>query len=322
MEPHPYRRAFAARDLDGLAGLLADDVVFHSPVIADPGFEGRGSVTELHAILLQAIKDLEYTHELGDGSVHFLVANGRVLGKPIKSTTILEFNEEGKVREMWVMVRPLTGLVAIGEAIGSELAKRRRPSLRAVVRALSKPLAGLAAMMERGGSRLIAALNRSTRRPGVSTKSRTARVLGRAMRMPGLYWMFHGAPGTPRVIVLVNRGRKSGRLYKTPLSILAEDRERAEIFVSPMWSRDSDWYRNVIAGGLVAIHVRGEKQQVEWRELDEAEGRARGDAFRNAYPIYSRMILRRLARLNKLEGDPAEAVVQNLPMLGVRRVGF
>jgi hypothetical protein len=24
MEPHPYRRAFAARDLDGLAGLLAE----------------------------------------------------------------------------------------------------------------------------------------------------------------------------------------------------------------------------------------------------------------------------------------------------------
>jgi hypothetical protein len=109
-------------------------------------------------------------------------------------------------------------------------------------------------------------------------------------------------------------------LYKTPLSILAEDPEREEIFVSPMWSRDSDWYRNVIGGGLVEIHVRGEKRQVEWRELDEAEGRVRAEAFRNAYPIYSRMIVRRLARLNRLEGDPVEAVVRNLPMLGLRRV--
>jgi deazaflavin-dependent oxidoreductase (nitroreductase family) len=152
----------------------------------------------------------------------------------------------------------------------------------------------------------------------MSGKSRMARVAGRAMRMPGVRWMWQALP-TPPVIVLVHRGRKSGRLYKTPLSILAEDPEREEIFVSPMWSRDSDWYRNVTAGGLVEIHVRGEKRQVEWYELDEAEGRAAGEAFRDAHPIYSRMVLRMLARLNRLEGDPAEAVMQNLPMLGLRR---
>ncbi|MGH2951011.1 MAG: nitroreductase family deazaflavin-dependent oxidoreductase [Solirubrobacterales bacterium] len=118
---------------------------------------------------------------------------------------------------------------------------------------------------------------------------------------------------------LVHRGRKRGRLYKTPLSILAEDPERGEIVVSPMWSRDSDWYQNVIAGGLVAIHVRGEKRQVEWREVDEAERRIAGDSFRDAHPIYSRMILRIIARLNGFEGDPAEAALQNLPMLGLRR---
>ena len=125
----------------------------------------------------------------------------------------------------------------------------------------------------------------------------------------------------PTVLVLVNRGRKSGRLFKTPLSILAEDPEHEEVFVSPMWSRNSDWYQNVIAGGLVEVHVRGEKRRVEWRELEEAEGRARAEAFRHAHPIYSRMIARRLARLNGLEGEAVEAVVRNLPMLGLRRIG-
>ena len=155
-------------------------------------------------------------------------------------------------------------------------------------------------------------------REGVRGKSRTARVAGRAMRMPGMLWMWQVLP-TPPAIVLVHRGRKSGRLYKTPLSILAEDPERGEIFVSPMWSRDSDWYRNVTAGGLVEIQVRGEKRRVEWRELDEAEGRTRAEAFRDAHPIYSRMIARMLVRLNRLEGEPVEAVVRNLPMLGLRR---
>ena len=162
---------------------------------------------------------------------------------------------------------------------------------------------------------------------GVSGKSRMARVFGRALRMTGALdrngtrWLIPVLSPPPTVLILVNRGRKSGRLYKTPLSILAEDPDRGEIFVSPMWSRDSDWYKNVIAGGLVEIHVRGEKRPVAWRELDEAEGRARAEAFRDAHPIYSRVIARRLARLNRLEGEPVEAVVRNLPMLGLRRVG-
>src|SRR5207248_11794933 len=152
-----------------------------------------------------------------------------------------------------------------------------------------------------------------------------ARVFGRALRMTsaldrnGTRWLIPVLSPPPTVLILVNRGRKSGRLYKTPLSILAEDPDRGEIFVSPMWSRDSDWYKNVIAGGLVEIHVRGEKRQVESRELGEAERRAAGEDFRDAHPIYSRMILRMLARLNGFEGDPYEAAVQRLPMLGLRR---
>lgn len=165
---------------------------------------------------------------------------------------------------------------------------------------------------------------------GVSGRSRKKRWIGRALRSlavfdhKGTSWMMQvlAPPPTLRKLVLVNCGRKSGRLYRTPLSILDEDAERREIVVSPMFGRDSDWYRNVIAGGLVEIHVRGEKRQVEWRELDEAERRAAREAFREAHPIYSRILLRRLARLHGLESDPEEAVLRlNLPMLALRRVG-
>jgi deazaflavin-dependent oxidoreductase (nitroreductase family) len=161
----------------------------------------------------------------------------------------------------------------------------------------------------------------------VSGKSRAARVLARTMRMPvvfdrkGTRWMLQALSPPPTVLVLVHRGRRSGRLYRTPLSMLVEYPERGEVVISPMWGRDCDWYRNVIAGGLVEIHVRGEKRQVEWRELDEAERRDVGEAFVDAHPIYSRMILRTIARLNQFQGDPEEAAVRELPMLCLRRVG-
>jgi hypothetical protein len=162
MEPHPYRLAFEARDHHGMVELLADDVVFHSPVITGPGFEGRDSVAALLEIVLREITDEEYIHEFGDDRTRILVANARVLGKPIKATTLLEHDAEGKIREIWVMARPLVGVVAIAEAIGSGLAGREKPGRRRVVRAVSKPLAGFAAITNRAGSRIIASLNRDT----------------------------------------------------------------------------------------------------------------------------------------------------------------
>jgi deazaflavin-dependent oxidoreductase (nitroreductase family) len=160
----------------------------------------------------------------------------------------------------------------------------------------------------------------------VSGKSRGARLLGRTLRMPGVLdrkgtrWMLQALSPAP-VIVLVHRGRRSGRVFKTPVEILVDDPEGSELLVSPMWGRDSDWYRNVVAGGLVEVHVRGENWRVDWRELDEVERRATMDAYREAHPTYSRIILRMLVRVNGLEGDPEEAVLAEIPILGLRRVG-
>jgi len=90
--------------------------------------------------------------------------------------------------------------------------------------------------------------------------------------------------------------------------------------IAPTWGTDSDWYRNVLTGGLLEAHVRGETRQVGWRELDEAERRAAIDAYRGAHPIYSRIILALVVRVTGLEGDPENAVLRELPMLALRRV--
>lgn len=162
MDSHPYVQAFAGRNLERVVELLADDAVFHSPVITAPGFEGRASVAVLHEILFDAVTDVEVTHELAGHDTHVLIGSAHVSGKPIMATLLLHLNTDGKVREIWAMVRPLTGVVAISEAIGSQLAERRKPGRGRVVHIALKPLAFLAARAEQTGSRLITALNRST----------------------------------------------------------------------------------------------------------------------------------------------------------------
>lgn len=162
MPLHPYAQAFANRDLDAAVELLADDVVFHSPVIVEPGFEGKAAVAELLKVVFEKVTDEEYLVDTGDDEVHILVADATVLGKPIKATTLLQYDANGKIREIWVMARPLVGVVAIAEAIGSGLVGREAPGRGRVVRAASKPLAGLAAVNNAAGSRIIAALNRES----------------------------------------------------------------------------------------------------------------------------------------------------------------
>src|SRR2546423_6445938 len=153
MEPHPYRQAFAARDLDRLASLLADDVSFHSGVTSELGFEGRDSVAAFLRFILDVFEDNEFTHDLGDERSHVLVADARVLGKPIKITWLLEFDAEGKIREIWAMVRPLTGLVAVVEAGGLRFEALSEHS---------QQLADLAAATDRAAARLVEDVNRAT----------------------------------------------------------------------------------------------------------------------------------------------------------------
>jgi deazaflavin-dependent oxidoreductase (nitroreductase family) len=144
------------------------------------------------------------------------------------------------------------------------------------------------------------------------------------MRTPGVLdrkgtrWALQAlSPAT--VVVLVHRGRTSGRVFKTPLEILVDDPDTREFVLSPMFGRNSDWYRNVAAGGLIEVHVRDEALQVEWRELNEGERLAALDGYRRAHPIYSRIILAMVMRANGLKGDPQQAL-RDLPMLGLRRV--
>ena len=163
MELHPYAKAFAERDHASTVALLAEELIFHSPVIGDTAFAGRASTAALLEIVYREISDVEYTHGFSDGQAHVLVADARVRGKRVKVATLLELASDGRVREIWIMARPLVGLVAIAEAIGSGIAQREAPSRARPLAIALKPLAGLAAATDQIGSRLIAAVNRSAR---------------------------------------------------------------------------------------------------------------------------------------------------------------
>ena len=118
---HPVRTAIEARDIDALAALLAEDVVFNSPVAFHP-FVGRATVTEVLRNVMEVFTDFGYVDELvGDGT-HALIFSAGVGGRAVLGLDHLRFDDDGLVSEFTVMVRPLSGVIALAEAMGPRVA--------------------------------------------------------------------------------------------------------------------------------------------------------------------------------------------------------
>jgi hypothetical protein len=120
---HPFRTAVEARDLGAAVSLLSEDVVLHSPVTFKP-YRGRDAVGAILGAVSKVFEDFSYAREIGaaDARDHALVFNARVGDKQVEGCDFLHLNDNGEVDELVVMVRPLSGLLALAEAMQAQLA--------------------------------------------------------------------------------------------------------------------------------------------------------------------------------------------------------
>jgi hypothetical protein len=124
---HPFRTAIEARDMDAVAALLADDVVFRSPVVFKP-YRGRDAVTALLTAVSQVFEDFTYTREIGAPGArdHALVFEARIGDRQVEGCDFLHVDENGTIDELVVMVRPLSGAHALADAMSAKLASASR----------------------------------------------------------------------------------------------------------------------------------------------------------------------------------------------------
>jgi poly-beta-hydroxyalkanoate depolymerase len=119
-EPHPFRRAAESKDLELLEETLREDVVLHSPVLFR-GFEGRETVSAVLTHVAATLEDLTYTHELADGDSVVLRFTAKVGDKELEGIDFLELDDEGRVRELTVFMRPFSALTAFNERMAARL---------------------------------------------------------------------------------------------------------------------------------------------------------------------------------------------------------
>ena len=118
-------QARASADADPVIALLADDVVFRSPVVFRP-YHGRAEVEPLLRAVVRVFDDFQFVRELTgvDGADHALVFHARIGDRDLEGCDFLHVDDDGSIDELFVMVRPLSGALALAEAIQRELAGR------------------------------------------------------------------------------------------------------------------------------------------------------------------------------------------------------
>ncbi len=109
-----------------LADLLADDAVFHSPVVHTP----QAGKPVVMAYLVAASHVLgndtfHYVRELVDGNEMMLEFVTELDGITINGVDIIRWNDDGKISDFKVMVRPLKAINKVWEMMAAQLEKAK-----------------------------------------------------------------------------------------------------------------------------------------------------------------------------------------------------
>jgi 2,4-dienoyl-CoA reductase (NADPH2) len=106
-----------------LAGLLHPKAVFRSPMAHTP-YPGARTVGLILSTVLKVFEDFKYHREMvsADGLSVVLEFSAKVNGKELKGVDLIAFDQDGKIVDFEVMVRPMSALQALGDEMGQRLA--------------------------------------------------------------------------------------------------------------------------------------------------------------------------------------------------------
>lgn len=116
-------------DPAALMALLAEDAVFHSPVVHSPQ-QGRDKVfAYLHAAShVLGGENFRYLREIIDGDQAMLEFSTELDGIYINGVDIIRWNEDGLIVDFKVMVRPLKAMNKVWDKMAEMLASQQSPA--------------------------------------------------------------------------------------------------------------------------------------------------------------------------------------------------
>lgn len=117
-----WHEMLQGNDMNILNELLADEVVFRSPVAFNP-YSGKPVVFFILTNVIQVFENFTYhrTFYSEDGNHVVLEFSANVGDKKLKGIDMIQFNDEGKIIDFEVMIRPKSGLEALAAQMGQRM---------------------------------------------------------------------------------------------------------------------------------------------------------------------------------------------------------
>lgn len=123
-----WHHIVSSRDLRGLNTLLAEDVVFHSPVVHTAQHGKAVTLQYLHAAFHVFFNDsFHYVREVVGGHDAILEFEVLIDGITVNGVDMLHWNEAQQITEFKVMLRPLKAINLIHQKMGALLAATKQP---------------------------------------------------------------------------------------------------------------------------------------------------------------------------------------------------
>lgn len=119
-----WHEVMAARDSQGLDRLLADDVVFQSPVVHTP--QVGKAITKLYLTAAMEVlgnESFRYVGEWFGPTSAILEFETEIDGIKINGIDMIGWNEAGQINSFKVMVRPLKAINTLHAMMGSRLSE-------------------------------------------------------------------------------------------------------------------------------------------------------------------------------------------------------
>lgn len=118
-----WHAMIASGDTGRLRSLLAPDCVFRSPVAHQP-YQGADRTALILATAAAVFEDFRYHRRFADGNDVALEFSARIGATELKGIDLIRFGDDGLITEFEVMVRPASGLQALGAEMARRLAGR------------------------------------------------------------------------------------------------------------------------------------------------------------------------------------------------------
>ncbi|MEO8672091.1 MAG: nuclear transport factor 2 family protein [Tahibacter sp.] len=117
-----WHRLVRDHDTSGLADLLADDAVFHSPVVHTPQ-RGKRLVAGYLGAAFQVFfnPSFRYVREIIGATDALLEFETEIDGTLVNGVDLIRWNEHGKIVDFKVMIRPLKAINLIHQRMAAML---------------------------------------------------------------------------------------------------------------------------------------------------------------------------------------------------------